>query len=306
MPEKGVRLTYSQSSFQVLLVDQNEECLSTATAFFFRASDGNDYVITNRHNVTGLDNFTGEFLSPTSHNRKPTRLTAKLSTFVATIGEDGEQQFAVLPRTIALYSGDLKTPLWREHPSLGAICDVVAIRFKKDVSIPEFMHNFANMISTAKTPVLPGNTVFIIGFPSSISVGFGLPIWKSGFIASEPFYDVTIGGTVQAVGGMSGGCRIPAFFVDSETRSGMSGSPVFGRFTGTWNMNDPYEKIDPNEVGFWKRDDVALSATAYEFLGIYSGRAPGKEGDASLGICWRSAILDEICLNENVPKHPHS
>ena len=49
---------------------------------------------------------------------------------------------------------------------------------------------------------------------------------------------------------------IPAFFIDSLTRSGMSGSPVFARYHGTWDMGDPYRKVDPDEPGFWKRDDI--------------------------------------------------
>ena len=110
---------------------------------------------------------------------------------------------------------------------LGSKCDVVAIPFERPTTLPEFMHNSANMISSTRIPIKPGVVTFVIGFPRSLSVGFGLPIWKSGYIASEPHYDVVIGGTVSVTtGGMSGGLKIPAFFIDTLTREGMSGSPV--------------------------------------------------------------------------------
>ena len=57
-----------------------------------------------------------------------------------------------------------------------------------------------------RIPVLPGGTVYVIGFPHAISVGPGLPIWKSGYIASEPHFDVTIGGQRKDIGGFRGWC----------------------------------------------------------------------------------------------------
>ena len=105
--------------------------------------------------------------------------------------------------------------------------------------------------------MVPGSTVFVIGFPRSLSVGFGLPLWKSGYIASEPHFNVTLGGRLSGYGGLKGGRRIPAFFIDTLTRAGMSGSPVFARYHGAWDMQHPYREVDPNEPGFWKRKDLA-------------------------------------------------
>lgn len=107
------------------------------------------------------------------------------------------------------------------------------------------MHNYPNRISSIRIPVKPGCQVYVIGFPSSLSSGFGLPIWKSGYIASEPAYDVILGGKLSEFGGMRGGTKIPAIFIDSLTRSGMSGSPVFASYTGNWDITDPYREIEP-------------------------------------------------------------
>ena len=167
------------------------------------------------------------------------------------------------------------------------------------------MHNCANKISNIRIPVKPGSVAFIIGFPHNLSVEFGLPIWKSGFIASEPHYSVTWGGTYSDVGGMSGGKTIPAFFIDALTRAGMSGSPVFASYTGSWDMSHPYQPLNPDDQNFWKRDDIALSGTKMEFVGVYSGRLPQREGEAALGFVWKESAIKEICVGKKMGVHPH-
>jgi len=195
-------------------------------------------------------------------------------------------------------------PVWLEHPKLGSDCDVVAIKFVKPELEPPFMHTPANRISAIPIPVKPGQPAFIIGYPSSLSTGFGLPIWKSGYIASEPHYPVTLGGKLAVHGGLEEGRQLPAFFIDSQTRKGMSGSPVFASYTGRWSMTDPYEDVNVNDPGFWQRADVALNETRMEFVGVYSGRAMGSADDAALGLCWRTDVLEEICRSRKPGKTP--
>ena len=105
-----------------------------------------------------------------------------------------------------------------------------------------------------------------------MSVGFGLPIWKSGFIASEPYYPVRLFGKPGPLGVMVGGVDLPAFSIDFRGWYGMSGSPVFARYTGIWDMTQPYRDVDFTQQDFWARKDVALSGEGTEFIGIYSGR----------------------------------
>jgi hypothetical protein len=92
------------------------------------------------------------------------------------------------------------------------------------------------------------------------------------------------------------GKNLPAFFLDGYTREGMSGSPVFARYRGTWDREDPYKKVDFDEPGFWNRNDVAIfGSEATEFVGIYSGRIPEKEGEAAIGLCWRKDAIEQVC-----------
>ena len=299
MPKHGVRSTYSQCPFQLLISGQNGRVLSSASAFFFE-TDGKWFIITNWHVVSGRHFLNRQplvdpFIEPFS-------LTAKLSSYA--VGDRERNTFGIAPHHIPLYSGE--QPVWFEHPEFSAFCDVVAIPMARPASCPEFMHNAANRISEDNIPVEPGCTVFVIGFPHALSVGFGLPLWKSGYVASEPHYDVDLAGKLSDYGGLTGGTRIPAFFIDAQTRAGMSGSPVFARYHGPWHMRDPYRKVDLDEPGFWQRDDVALwGSQGTQFVGCYSGRAGANESEAALGLCWRTDVIEAICHGGTPGNNPH-
>lgn len=293
MPQNGVRSTYSQCPFQLLMYD-DQGLISTGTAFFY--SINNDwFLITNWHNISGKHFITKQ---PLSNSRFPTYLKAKISSYV--FDQNGFIPFA---QKIDIYKE--YQPVWYQHPNLGSDCDVIAIPLNKPLFCPEFMHNAANLISSIKIPVKPGNTAFIIGFPKSLSIGFGLPLWKSGYIASEPYYPVTIGGEVSEIGGLKNGKELPAFYIDSQTREGMSGSPVFASYIGNWDLNDPYEPINPNDPNFYQRDDVALGENRMEFVGCYSGRIGLAEEGAALGLCWTVDTINEICNSKVIGDHPH-
>ena len=294
MPEKGIRSTYSQCPFEIQMWD-DQGIISTGTAFFYEFRN-RWFFVTNWHNFSGRHFVTK---CPLSYGaRTPTYIKAKFATIL-----DSKGSFTTVARKVHIYEN--LEPLWLEHPEIGSMCDVVALPMKRPQNCPDFWHNAANRVSQDRIPVEPGCTVFIIGFPRSISVGIGLPLWKSGYIASEPHYDVTIGGMTSELGGLQNGNTLPAFFIDSQTREGMSGSPVFALYVGAWDMSNPYGPIDGREPGFWERDDVVLSGRAMEFIGCYSGRVGMKEEGAALGLCWRKDIIEEICAGNRIGKHPH-
>lgn len=299
MPEHGIRSTYSQCPFELLMYD-DEGLLSSGTGFFFEAN-GEWFLITNWHVVSGKDSFSKKPLS--NNGRFPTKIVAKLSSY--DMGTK-EGEFGIAPFEYPLYEHNSHKPVWLEHSKFGSSCDVIAIPIERQESCPNFMHNAANCINTIRIPVKPGCAVFIIGFPRAISVGFGLPIWKSGYIASEPHYDVTVGGKIRAFGGLDGGIELPAFFIDSQTREGMSGSPVFANYIGNWDTTNPYEDFDPAAPDFFKRSDIVLGHNDMEFVGCYSGRIMDKEDGAALGLCWRKDVIAEICFNGKRGDYPHS
>lgn len=299
MPEKGIRSTYSQCPFEIQMWDDHG-MLSTGSGFFYEL-DNTWFLVTNWHNLSGK-NFLNN--RPLMESRRfPTYIKVKLSSYEIPGIPLQKNSFTTVAQDVAIYENN--QPLWFEHPTWGSFCDVVALPMERPQSCPEFMHNAANRISATRIPVEPGCAVFIIGFPRSISVGFGLPLWKSGYIASEPFYDVTIGGETSEMGGLQNGTKLPAFFIDSQTREGMSGSPVFALYIGSWDMSNPYKPIDMEEPGFWNRNDVALSGRGMEFIGCYSGRVGTNEEGAALGLCWREDVIKEVCFGKKRAQHPH-
>lgn len=51
MPEHGVRSTYSQCPFEILMYD-DQGCISSGTAFLYFYNDAG-YIVTNWHNISG-------------------------------------------------------------------------------------------------------------------------------------------------------------------------------------------------------------------------------------------------------------
>lgn len=294
MPENGIRSEYSQSPFQILINDE-KGLISTGTAFFYEY-DKENFLITNWHNISGRHFLTNNKLDK-QNGRLPTNVEAKLATNIS-----GTNGFTTVLHKVAIY--DNYEPLWFEHPTLGSTCDIIALRMEKPKNVADNFHFATNRIGNIRIPVKPGNTVFVLGFPLSISVYIGLPIWKSGYIASEPFYDVTIDGKVSKSGGLESGLDLPAFFIDTQTKEGMSGSPVFANYIGNWNMKNPYKQIDPNSPEFNQSNDIAIGENRLEFVGCYSGRIGRKEEGATLGLCWRENTIQTICEHKKIGKHP--
>ncbi|MFT3972346.1 MAG: hypothetical protein QM699_02505 [Amaricoccus sp.] len=179
-----------------------------------------------------------------------------------------------------IYNKERDAPLWLEHCKLNSKCDVVAIPFEVP-SAASHRIAYANGSSPIEN-LLAGSPAFIVGFPHGLSAGHWLPIWKSGYVASEPNFDISIGTQPHIDFGEIGGINLPAFFIDSLTRGGMSGSPVF-----VANNNE------------------STSSRRYHFVGAYSGRIEGRENEAALGICWKRNTIREIVSGNKLGNHPH-
>ena len=114
--------------------------------------------------------------------------------------------------------------------------------------------------------------VFVLGFP----VGWeplkaeqaAYAVWSRGSVASEPELDWD---------------NLPRFLIDSRTRQGQSGSPVFAFRNYAWKDKDgnTHFPMSPTVEG--------------ELIGIYSGRI---SADSDLGYVWRldaiRAIIDSV------------
>lgn len=244
--------------------------IAIGTAFFYLYK-GKSYLVTNWHNVTGREPDTLKCKSLQAVI--PDRLHIKIPYSIK--HESGPKQIQWRTRILLLYEDDGDSPVmpvWYEHPVHRQIVDVVAIPLS---GIEDTGIRAANepMLGLENIRLLPGLDVFVLGFPRGISGGGNFPIWKRGSIASEPDFDID---------------GLPKIFIDTATREGMSGAPVYAQQIGYWM---PEGATNQNE---------AVIGEGRRFLGIYSGRIGDDPFRAQLGIIWKPSAIEEIIQAESI------
>ena len=155
---------------------------------------------------------------------------------------------------------DSKHKRWLEHPTLGASADLVALPLKNTSGVEFYPLDLA--LRNSDMQLAPGDPVNIVGFPLGETQGGGLPIWKTGTIASD--LDINYGGKAK-------------FLVDATARLGMSGSPVYARRFGQEKSGTA------NPIGVTK------------FLGVYSEENQALE----LGAVWKAEAV--AALYDSLP-----
>jgi len=224
--------------------------IGRATGFVLQKNQ-NYYLVTNRHVVlscaedTNTDDVGGWICAD------------KLKILHNTAGHLGDWFWV----EESLYDEN-KHHRWLEHPTLGASVDLVALPLK-NISGVEFYPLDLSLRST-DVELAPGDPVNVVGFPFGETQGGGLPIWKSGTIASD--LDINYGGKAK-------------FLVDATARSGMSGSPVYARRFGSYQ----------NKAG------VSHTGNATRFLGVYSEENQALE----LGAVWKAEAV--AALYDSLP-----
>ena len=173
--------------------------LSRGTAFFWEEEKGQTFLVTNWHNFSGKDPFTGNHLS--ANAAEPNRITFD-------VFEGGDLNKRRLGST-DLFENDI--PTWLEHPTHKSRVDVVC----KKIDLSGHSVFPINTLPNDQIVSTIGHDVFILGYPMGIDT-LRFPVWKRGSVASEPDIDVD---------------NLPMFYVDTATARGMSGSPVIRRDT---------------------------------------------------------------------------
>ncbi len=234
--------------------------LSSGTAFFYNHG-GSHWLVTNWHNLAGRNPYTGVPLSKTA--AIPNELVLKAAMW----GNDGSRDYLYWHESVISLFDEDATPKWKIHPEHREKIDVAAMEFR---AIPEGLRvvNDDKKLDLTKFKIRAGMDLFVIGYPLGISGGASFPVWKRASIASEPSVDVD---------------GVPKIIIDTATREGMSGSPVFARNTGYWAPEGKTRM----------EDHVFGEGTT--FLGVYSGRIIGEDIlAAQLGIVWKESALVEI------------
>lgn len=240
----------------------NDTEIAIGTAFFYALKE-KEYLVTNWHNVTGR--------RPSDHKpiSKSAAIPDKLTLWIP-FNEKVNERSAVRWKQLALRlyedEDNLKAK-WFEHPEHGNKVDAVAIELGEVHSTAAITANCSSL-DLYDLRLHPGMDIFILGYPRGISGGGKFPIWKRGSIASEPDIDID---------------NLPLFYVDSATREGMSGSPVYAQVSGFWAPKNG------------KLPDDGVMGRGEQFVGIYSGRILAEDPFlAQLGLVWKEEAIIQI------------
>jgi hypothetical protein len=226
--------------------------LGTATGFIVTVA-GCDLLVTNYHVVSGCHPGTEQMLSGV-----PARPDRLLMPFLW-----DRTPFCWRPVVQRLLLED-GSKLWVEHPELGSRFDVIAIPV---VTPPNTLLLRYDLNEGPNLAIHMSSEVAVIGFPEGMSFAGLTAIWKSGTIASEPSLSAA---------------EEPFFYIDSNTRKGMSGAPVVARRFGGALLED---------------GTMALGGGISDrILGVYSGRA-FEARDMTLGRVWGWAEVKKLLLH---------
>jgi hypothetical protein len=182
-----------------------ETRLAVGTGFIWKV-ESKLFLITNWHNVTGINPQDGSHIS--QYAGEPDAVVMLVHPAADRLGDTAEVRIPL--------RGQQGEPLWLEHPSAARKVDVVALPLP---SIRGAIFYPINEMPQMNMLVTVGLEAFILGYPFGISVST-FPVWKRASIASEP--DVFVKGQHY-------------FFVDTASRQGMSGSPVILRTWGGYH-----------------------------------------------------------------------
>lgn len=227
--------------------------LSSGTGFLYE-SEGKYFLVTNWHIVTGRD--------PNTLN--PIHTEAGIPNNIWAFFKEKNN---CLP--ISLYNDrENKSPCWFIHPKHGEKVDVVVIPLD-DGFLPVLAVNNKKISRTPDMEIIVGQDVFVLGYPKGISGEKLFPIWKRATIATEPNIDID---------------DLPKMLIDTATREGMSGSPVFAKSRESYRDSDGKTHLGPD---------------GDRFIGVYSGRIgisknDEKKFEAQLGIVWKEESIKEI------------
>lgn len=242
----------------------NDQELALGTGFFYE-DGGKYYLITNWHNVAGRKPDT---LKPLDKNASiPNRIVFSLNV--------KDKLGSWVEASIPLYSDvDCRIPSWFVHPKHLHVADVVVIPVVLPSEVVVYAVNNKDVSKSPDMSISVSQDVFVLGYPRGLSGGGLLPIWKRATIATEPDIEVD---------------DLPKILIDTATRDGMSGSPVFAISDGM------YEDLQGNSI--------ITTGRSVRFVGVYSGRNIGEtEIEAQLGLVWKAEAIKEIILAKKVGK----
>ncbi|MEV5961858.1 trypsin-like peptidase domain-containing protein [Kribbella sp. NPDC051952] len=218
---------------------------------------GKFWLVTAGHNITGRDAVTGELISQRT-GAWPDAVAIR-HTWMGQLGQWTD-------RVVPLFKDG--QPIWLQHPS-GPVVDVVAVPLLELDTVATIYA--VNLDAPGLAELAVPDEVSIVGYPFNITSGEGFPVWTRGTIATELDFDHD---------------ELPMFLVDSRTRTGQSGAPVF------WYSSHGMIPVR----GGWKLNDGQNPPLT--LLGIYSGRT---DQHSDLGRVFKMSAVREVIEHGKPP-----
>jgi hypothetical protein len=209
------------------------------------------YLITNWHCVTGWHPIKKQPLSAQG-------FWAEIAVLPIIIRNNAGE---TVWREVTLRLRTDQDTLWFQHPSFGQRVDVAAIKLPGLTSV-ELLSLPISEVPQDNLKFMVADDAFVLGFPDVHTGGF--PIWKRASLATEPYIDHD---------------NLPKVLVDTATRKGMSGAPVFVIQRGVHRTEHP---------------EMFTMGHGQRFLGVYSSRVGDELEGFQLGEVWKAAVIDEI------------
>lgn len=249
--------------------DGTEHDRSSLFSGFFWRHEADIFLITNWHNVTGLNAETKK----NNGTFYPSHIEA---SFIVMTPANEVGQVGLLRRKqlIGLYDGP--KPRWIEHP-MEPITDVVAIPFPVDLHDGAQLQCLNECGFEERWSPPAGCECFVVGYPEGLEGPDETPIWKRASIATEPRLDHL---------------GRPTILVDTLGNEGLSGSAVVAQSYGVFNPQG--RELAPDAIiGSWQA-----------FLGVYSGRLGDSGLGFQLGRVWKAQLIQEILQDGRPGIHP--
>lgn len=234
-------------------VYKNNTRLGSASAFIIK-SKTQYYLVTNYHVVTNKFASTKQWLD-TSNRNSPNKISIWYH----------DKKGGCRIKTEPLIDKN-NLPLWDEDKINNEMVDVIELPLKDTIDVLKFPVKYYQTPDQKYFKYSDGvklsaaDNIYVLGYPLGIRDSEGLPIWKSGTIASEPQISQD---------------NKPLIFVDIVSFHGMSGAPAY--------------YLPPSNTAIQEGQGLTL------FIGVFSAELNEPSTQIPVfGILWKATYLVDI------------
>ncbi len=245
------------------------EPLAKGSGFLWRGKDGVQ-LVTAAHNLTGVHPTTGKHLSLAG--AIPDGLLVEVASIRSR--QDNVSTVGWVSTEIPLQDNAGNT-LWRVHPKRPAV-DIASVPVPAGTELDWHVAVNDDLSEYEDFRVTASMDAFVVGFPEGLDGGGSTPLWKKATIASEPAIAIQ---------------KSAPLLIDTATRQGMSGSPVFVKDSGIITPTRLEGQLVEGQM-----HPETIIGTAFAFLGCYTARPlPDESGTlAQLGTVFLQNQIEEL------------